>query len=133
MDAARRESRSISRRDFMRVAAAAGGLALTLELRAQEGVPFAPRRAGPPRPPSAFLHIAEDDAITITTPAVEIGCGKGLCGACSVLLDGQVTRSCLLQVGVLAGQSIVTIEGLSKDKSHPVQRAWIEESVPQCG
>lgn len=71
------------------------------------------------------------DEIGLT--GTKFGCGKGLCGACSVLLDGQVTRSCLLQVGVLAGQSIVTIEGLSKDKSHPVQRAWIEESVPQCG
>ncbi len=71
------------------------------------------------------------DEIGLT--GTKFGCGKGLCGACSVLLDGQVVRSCLLQVGLLAGQSIVTIEGLSKDRSHPVQRAWIEESVPQCG
>ena len=63
----------------------------------------------------------------------KFGCGMGLCGACSVLLEGQITRSCVLTLGALAGKSVVTIEGLSKDKSHPVQRAWIEESVPQCG
>lgn len=71
------------------------------------------------------------DEIGLT--GTKFGCGKGFCGACSVLLDGQVVRSCLLQVGLLAGQSITTIEGLSKDRSHPVQRAWIEQSVPQCG
>ena len=63
----------------------------------------------------------------------KFGCGEGLCGACSVLLEGQLTRSCVLPVSAVAGKSIVTIEGLSPDKSHPVQRAWIAESVPQCG
>ena len=63
----------------------------------------------------------------------KFGCGMGLCGACSVLLEGQITRSCVLTLGALEGKSVMTIEGLSKDKSHPVQRAWIEESVPQCG
>lgn len=63
----------------------------------------------------------------------KFGCGMGLCGACSVLLEGEITRSCVLPLSSVAGKSIVTIEGLSKDKSHPVQRAWIEESVPQCG
>ncbi len=63
----------------------------------------------------------------------KFGCGEGLCGACSVLLEGQLTRSCVLPVSAVAGKSIVTIEGLSRDKSHPVQRAWIAESVPQCG
>lgn len=75
LDAARRESPSISRRDFIRVAAAAGGLALAIDGRAQEGGPLPPMRAGPPKTPSAFLHIAEDDTITITTPAVEMGQG----------------------------------------------------------
>ncbi len=75
MDAARREFRSITRRDFVRVAAAAGGLALTIDLRAQEGGPLPPPRVGPPKSPSAFLHIADDDTITITTPAVEMGQG----------------------------------------------------------
>jgi aerobic-type carbon monoxide dehydrogenase small subunit (CoxS/CutS family) len=63
----------------------------------------------------------------------KFGCGVGLCGACSVILDGQIMRSCVLPLGAVAGKSIFTIEGLSKDKSHPVQRAWIAESVPQCG
>jgi isoquinoline 1-oxidoreductase alpha subunit len=63
----------------------------------------------------------------------KFGCGIGLCGACSVLLDGQLSRSCVLMVSAVAGKSIQTIEGLSKDRSHPVQRAWIAESVPQCG
>jgi isoquinoline 1-oxidoreductase alpha subunit len=61
------------------------------------------------------------------------GCGLGLCGACTVLLDGKPVRSCVVPVSAVAGQPIVTIEGLSKDRSHPVQRAWVAESVPQCG
>jgi isoquinoline 1-oxidoreductase alpha subunit len=71
------------------------------------------------------------DEIGLT--GTKFGCGMGLCGACSVILDGQIMRSCVLKLGVVAGKSIVTIEGLSRDKSHPVQRAWIAESVPQCG
>lgn len=63
----------------------------------------------------------------------KFGCGAGLCGACTVLLDGKPVRSCLIPASSVQGQSITTIEGLSKDKSHPVQRAWIAESVPQCG
>jgi isoquinoline 1-oxidoreductase alpha subunit len=63
----------------------------------------------------------------------KFGCGLGLCGACTVLLDGKPVRSCVVPVSAVAGQPIVTIEGLSKDKSHPVQRAWVAESVPQCG
>jgi aerobic-type carbon monoxide dehydrogenase small subunit (CoxS/CutS family) len=63
----------------------------------------------------------------------KFGCGLGLCGACTVLLDGKPVRSCVVPASAVAGQSIVTIEGLSQDKSHPVQRAWIAESVPQCG
>jgi isoquinoline 1-oxidoreductase alpha subunit len=63
----------------------------------------------------------------------KLGCGKGLCGACSVLLGGHLTRSCVTPLGAIAGRSIITVEGLSSDRSHPVQRAWIEERVPQCG
>ena len=63
----------------------------------------------------------------------KFGCGMGVCGACSVLLNGEITRTCVLTVGAVDGRSIVTIEGLSPDGSHPVQKAWIEESVPQCG
>jgi len=71
------------------------------------------------------------DELALT--GTKYGCGLGLCGACTVLLDGRPTRSCVVPVSAVSGQAIVTIEGLSKDKSHPVQRAWIEESVPQCG
>lgn len=62
------------------------------------------------------------------------GCGEGLCGACTVHLDGQVLRSCSITVAEVEGQSITTIEGLSDgDEVHPVQQAWIEKDVPQCG
>jgi aerobic-type carbon monoxide dehydrogenase small subunit (CoxS/CutS family) len=71
------------------------------------------------------------DEIALT--GTKFGCGLGLCGACTVLLDGRPTRSCVVPVSAVSGQPIVTIEGLSRDKSHPVQRAWIEENVPQCG
>ena len=63
----------------------------------------------------------------------KFGCGVGACGACTVLLEGEPTRSCVLPTSAVAGKSITTIEGLSADKSHPVQKAWIAESVPQCG
>jgi len=61
------------------------------------------------------------------------GCGVAQCGACSVHVDGEVMRSCSLPAGAMAGKRIVTIEGLSKDSSHPVQRAWAKHDVPQCG
>lgn len=61
------------------------------------------------------------------------GCGIGQCGACTVHLDGQPVRSCSLPVESCAGQAVITIEGLSPDRSHAVQRAWIEGQVPQCG
>ena len=63
----------------------------------------------------------------------KFGCGVGLCGACTVHLDGVATRSCLVAATALVGRRITTIEGLSTDRSHPVQRAWIAEDVPQCG
>jgi isoquinoline 1-oxidoreductase alpha subunit len=61
------------------------------------------------------------------------GCGRGLCGACTVHLDGQATRSCLLPVSAAFGRSVTTIEGLSPEGDHPLQLAWIEHRVPQCG
>jgi isoquinoline 1-oxidoreductase subunit alpha len=61
------------------------------------------------------------------------GCGIALCGACTVHVDGIAVRSCVLPLGALQGKSITTIEGLSPDRSHAVQRAWIELDVPQCG
>jgi isoquinoline 1-oxidoreductase alpha subunit len=71
------------------------------------------------------------DELALT--GTKFGCGLGMCGACTVLLNGKVTRSCVVPVSAVAGQSVMTIEGLSKDKSHPVQQAWIAEAVPQCG
>lgn len=61
------------------------------------------------------------------------GCGMGLCGACTVHLDGRAARSCLTTIGSIGGKHVTTIEGLSVNRSHPVQRAWIAEQVPQCG
>jgi len=63
----------------------------------------------------------------------KFGCGIGQCGACTVHLDGRATRTCILPLASVAERTIVTIEGLSPDGSHPVQRAWAEQSVPQCG
>lgn len=61
------------------------------------------------------------------------GCGIGACGACTVHVDGQATRSCLTTLGSVAGKSVTTIEGLGADGLHAVQQAWVEENVPQCG
>jgi aerobic-type carbon monoxide dehydrogenase small subunit (CoxS/CutS family) len=61
------------------------------------------------------------------------GCGIGHCGACTVILEGNAVRSCQVLVSRAAGKSVTTIEGLSKDRSHPVQQAWLMEQVPQCG
>jgi isoquinoline 1-oxidoreductase subunit alpha len=61
------------------------------------------------------------------------GCGMAQCGACTVHLDGTAVRSCSTPVSAVAGKSVTTIEGLSADGSHPLQRAWVAEEVPQCG
>jgi aerobic-type carbon monoxide dehydrogenase small subunit (CoxS/CutS family) len=61
------------------------------------------------------------------------GCGMALCGACTVHIDGAATRSCVLPLSAVQGKSITTIEGLSPDRSHAVQKAWLEIDVPQCG
>lgn len=63
----------------------------------------------------------------------KFGCGIGLCGACTVHLDGEAQKSCQVPASALEGKSVVTIEGLSADGNHPVQRAWVAEQVPQCG
>jgi len=63
----------------------------------------------------------------------KFGCGISLCGACTVHLDGKPVRTCTLPVSAVQGKAVTTIEGLSKDRSHPVQQAWIAEEVPQCG
>ncbi|HKB91861.1 MAG TPA: (2Fe-2S)-binding protein [Opitutaceae bacterium] len=71
------------------------------------------------------------DALGMT--GTKFGCGAGLCGACTVHIDGKATRSCITPVSSLAGKKITTIEGLSVNRSHPVQKAWLEVDVPQCG
>jgi isoquinoline 1-oxidoreductase subunit alpha len=71
------------------------------------------------------------DAMNLT--GTKFGCGAGLCGACTVHIDGQAQRSCQVNIGDIEGTFVTTIEGLSKDGSHPVQQAWITEQVPQCG
>ncbi len=63
----------------------------------------------------------------------KFGCGVGQCGACTVHIDGSPTYACLNQIGAMQGRSVTTIEGLSPDSSHPLQKAWIAERVPQCG
>jgi isoquinoline 1-oxidoreductase alpha subunit len=77
-----------------------------------------------------LLWVLRDEAGLTGT---KFGCGAGLCGACTVLLEGAPARSCVLTLGAVAGKSIVTIEGLSSQRSHPIQQAWIAENVPQCG
>lgn len=63
----------------------------------------------------------------------KFGCGMAQCGACTVHLDGEATRSCVLPVSAVAGRMVTTIEGLSPDGSHPVQKAWVDADVVQCG
>src|SRR3984893_732623 len=63
----------------------------------------------------------------------KFGCGAALCGACTVHIDGDAVRSCSLPLGAAAGHNVTRIEGLSADRSHPLQQAWIAEQVPQCG
>jgi aerobic-type carbon monoxide dehydrogenase small subunit (CoxS/CutS family) len=82
-------------------------------------------------PPDMPLLWALRDVLGLT--GSKYGCGIGQCGACTVHVDGEAVRSCITPVSAVVGKKVVTIEGLSPDGSHPVQRAWIAESVPQCG
>ena len=70
---------------------------------------------------------------TLGMTGTKFGCGIAQCGACTVHLNGEAVRSCQLPVGGLAGREITTVEGLSENGDHPVQRAWVAEQVPQCG
>lgn len=70
---------------------------------------------------------------TLDLTGTKYGCGISLCGACTVHIDGHPVRSCITPVASVAGKTVTTIEGLSADVTHPVQLAWIEEDVPQCG
>ena len=81
--------------------------------------------------PEMPLLWALRDLLNMT--GTKYGCGIGMCGACTVHLDGQAVRSCQTPVGTVGGRKVVTIEGLSGDGRHPLQIAWIAEQVPQCG
>jgi isoquinoline 1-oxidoreductase alpha subunit len=82
-------------------------------------------------PPEMPLLWAIRDLLHL--PGTKFGCGAGLCGACTVHVDGAAVRSCMATVSEAAGKEVITIEGLSADGNHPVQVAWREENVPQCG
>ena len=82
-------------------------------------------------PPDMPLLWAIRENLSMT--GTKFGCGIAQCGACTVHLDGQPVRSCNTQVGAVAGRKITTIEGLSAKSDHPVQKAWVELDVPQCG
>jgi isoquinoline 1-oxidoreductase subunit alpha len=81
-------------------------------------------------PQMPLLWVLRD---TLGLTGTKFGCGMGLCGACTVHIDGQVLRSCSTQVSTVAGKSVTTIEGLSPTGTHVVQQAWLEVDVPQCG
>jgi isoquinoline 1-oxidoreductase alpha subunit len=81
-------------------------------------------------PDTPLLWVLRD---TLGLTGTKFGCGIAECGACTVLLDGQAVRSCQTATGEAVGHRITTIEGLSKDGDHPLQKAWTAEEVPQCG
>jgi aerobic-type carbon monoxide dehydrogenase small subunit (CoxS/CutS family) len=81
-------------------------------------------------PATPLLWVLRD---TIGLTGTKFGCGMALCGACTVHLDGQPVRACVTPVSAVGTAKVTTIEGLSADRSHPVQKAWIELDVPQCG
>ena len=83
------------------------------------------------QPPHTALLWVLREHLKLT--GTKFGCGSGLCGACTVHLDGQPMRACITPISAVAGKSVTTIEGLSKEKSHPLQKAWIKTQVPQCG
>jgi isoquinoline 1-oxidoreductase subunit alpha len=81
-------------------------------------------------PETPLLWVIRD---SLKLTGTKFGCGIAQCGACTVLIDGRATRSCMMPATDAAGKAITTIEGLSADGTHPVQLAWIEFDVPQCG
>jgi len=81
-------------------------------------------------PATPLLWVIRD---SLGLTGTKFGCGMALCGACTVHLDGQAIRSCVAPLSRVAGKHVTTIEGLSPDASHPLQRAWMEIDVPQCG
>ena len=81
-------------------------------------------------PDTPLLWVLRD---TLGLTGTKFGCGIAQCGACTVHLDGVATRTCVLPIAAVANKRVTTIEGLSKNRAHAVQRAWIAEDVPQCG
>jgi isoquinoline 1-oxidoreductase subunit alpha len=81
-------------------------------------------------PDTPLLWVLRD---TLDMRGTKFGCGRGFCGACTVHLDGVATRSCLTPIASVAGRAVTTIEGLGTATLHPLQQAWIDEDVPQCG
>jgi aerobic-type carbon monoxide dehydrogenase small subunit (CoxS/CutS family) len=81
-------------------------------------------------PDTPLLWVLRDH---LNLTGTKFGCGMALCGACTVHVDGAAVRACVTRVGEVAGRPITTIEGLSPDGQHPLQKAWMEENVPQCG
>jgi len=81
-------------------------------------------------PDTPLLWVIRDE---VGLTGTKFGCGKALCGACTVLLDGVPIRSCSTPLSAAAGRSVSTVEGLSANNSHPLQKAWIKHDVPQCG
>jgi isoquinoline 1-oxidoreductase subunit alpha len=81
-------------------------------------------------PDMPLLWVLRD---TLGLTGTKFGCGMALCGACTVHLDGEPIRACVTAVSAVGARKVTTIEGLSSDSSHPVQKAWIELDVPQCG
>ncbi len=81
-------------------------------------------------PETPLLWVLRDH---LAMTGTKYGCGMALCGACTVHVDGVAVRSCILPLRTLEGKAVTTIEGLSQGRTHPVQRAWIELDVPQCG
>src|SRR5947208_11412400 len=81
-------------------------------------------------PDTPLLWVLRD---SLSMTGTKYGCGMGLCGACTVHLDGEAVRACQTPVSTVGAKKITTIEGLSPDNTHPVQQAWIAEQVPQCG
>jgi aerobic-type carbon monoxide dehydrogenase small subunit (CoxS/CutS family) len=88
------------------------------------------RVEGTSSPDTPLLWVIRDE---LGLTGTKFGCGIGQCGACTVHLDGQAVRSCQTPLSTVAGKSVTTIEGLSRNGDHPVQRAWVAEQVPQCG
>lgn len=81
-------------------------------------------------PDTPLLWVLRD---SLHLTGTKFGCGAGLCGACSVHINGSLTRSCITPVSQVAGKNVTTIEGLGANGLHPLQQAWIAEDVPQCG